>query len=61
MADHDERYYCKGRLGAMSAGNNTSACRDCGAVVYDTEKHDEEHGRLDAIERGLRAVADRAV
>jgi len=42
-----QRYGLEGVFGTTAASNSTSHCRDCGAVVYDTEAHDRWHTKVD--------------
>jgi hypothetical protein len=46
-----ERYRCHGYFGEVAAINNTSACNECGAVVYDTAAHDRWHDHMDELWR----------
>ena len=39
----DERWWSRGTFGATAAMNSTSACRLCGAVVYDIHAHEAYH------------------
>lgn len=53
----DRRYYLEDYFGTRSASNKTSACNECGAVVFDTAAHDVWHEHLDAIAAHIVAEA----
>lgn len=46
LGSPDERYFAPGKFGATAASNNTSACRLCGAVVFDVHAHEAYHREL---------------
>ena len=44
-----DRYHLYERFGGTAASNSTSACRECGAIVYFSEAHDRWHDQQDAL------------
>lgn len=44
-----DRYWLSGDFGSRAAINSTSACRDCGAVVWNEAEHDAWHAAISEL------------